>query len=71
MHEKSGPHVGVTVSSNLSRPLPGYTGEAPAGRRHVLSFLFIAWTGLSFSWVQKLNEMHPLQIFLSSATLAD
>lgn len=33
MHEKSGPHVGVTVSSNLSRPLPGYTGEAPAGRR--------------------------------------
>lgn len=35
-HEKrknSGPHVRVTATSNLSRHLPGYTGEAPAGRR--------------------------------------
>ena len=36
----------------------------------VLNFLFIAWTGFSFIWAQKLNKMHPLQIFLSSATLA-
>ena len=66
----------ISPTKTLQSPLPQkrYSVDFPLKKYTdmcaVLSFLFIAWTGLSFSWAQKLNEMHPLQIFLSSATLA-